>query len=212
MNAQKLTTAKIIGLTVAVMLTIATDSAQAQTAESVADAPRVVISQVQDADLLERRIQKLELQYRQRKSDEEKAKRAQQFEGSWDVTVIPVLPPGVPQPPAIHARATISRGAIISSDRSRPNSKQHGTCEYSGSDELTCTSIEDLFDAAGAFVGTLKLRVRSALIGEDDFVGLSNAEQRDAAGNLLSNRCATIRGHRITLEPLLPQCLIVPAQ
>jgi hypothetical protein len=193
------------------MMTISTNIARAQKREDVAGEATRAITQVQDVDQLERRLQKLELQERQRRSDEVREKRAQQFEGSWDVTVTPVVPPGVPQPPNIHAYATISRGAIISSDRTRPFSKQHGTCEYLGGDELICTSSEDLFDAAGTFIGTFKLRVRSTLIGADEFVGISNVEQRDAAGNLLFNRCATIRGQRIAIEALSPQCLnIVP--
>jgi hypothetical protein len=51
------------------------------------------------------------------------------------------------------------------------------------------------------------LRVRSTLIGADEFVGVANVEQRDAAGNLLFSRCATIRGQRIAIEALSPQCL-----
>ena len=53
----------------------------------------------------------------------------------------------------------------------------------------------------------------STITGADNFVGVSNAEERDAAGNLVSNRCGTVRGERITIEPLAPQCQkIVPPQ
>lgn len=214
MKMQEFTTARTITvvLTVAAVMIISPDRARAQNPESVSGAPRSAISQVQDADSLERRIQRLELQYRQRESDEEKEKRAQQFEGSWEVTITPAVPPGIPQPPNIRAHATISRGAIISSDRTRPFSKQHGSCEYIGADQLVCTSNEDLFDSAGTFTGTFKVRARSTLIGTDEFVGIANVEQRDVAGNLLFNRCATIRGQRITIEALSPQCLniVVP--
>lgn len=140
--------------------------------------------------------------------------QAQQFEGSWDITVTPAVPPGVPQPPSFVGHATVSRGgAYFGSDRTRPLSKQHGTWAHLGGHDFAYTFTEDLFDGMGNFAGTIKVRVRLTVTGRDTLVGVSNGEQRDAMGNLIFNRCATIRGERIKVEPLAPQCQsITPPQ
>ena len=76
--------------------------------------------------------------------------------------------------------------------------------------EFAWTFVQDLFDGVGAFVGTNTVRVKVTLIGKDEFVGVSNRESRDAAGNLTFNGCGTVRGQRITIEPLAPQCQSIP--
>jgi hypothetical protein len=140
--------------------------------------------------------------------------QSQRLEGSWDVTVTPAVPPGVPQPPSFIAHATFSRGgAAFGSDRQRPTSKQHGAWAYLGGNEFAWTTTEDLFDAMGNFAGTLKVRVKVTLTGKDELVGVSNGEQRDPGGNLIFSRCGTIRGERIKIEPLAEQCQsITPPQ
>jgi len=130
-----------------------------------------------------------------------------QMEGSWTVIVTPVVPPGVPQPPSFHAYATAAGGgALFGSDRNRPYSKQHGVWEHLGGHDFAWTLVEDLFDAAGNFAGTIKIRVRLTMIGREEFVGSSNGEWRDADGNLIFNRCGTVRGERIQIEPLAQHC------
>jgi hypothetical protein len=131
----------------------------------------------------------------------------QRLEGSWDVTVTPVVPPGVPQPPSFMAHGTFSRGGgSFGSDRTRPFSKQHGSWTHRGGNEFAWTSTEDLFDAARAFTGTLTVRVRATVTGRNEFVGVSNGEFRDAAGNVTRSGCGTVRGERIKIEPLPDQC------
>ena len=140
-----------------------------------------------------------------------KKAQGQRLEGSWVVTVSPVVPPGVPQPPAIRAYSTLARGgACIGSDRNRLAGIQHGTWAHIEGNEFAWTFLNDVFDGAGGFFGTHTVRARVTLIGKDEFVGVSNGETRDAAGNLTSNRCATVRGQRITVEPLAPLCQSIP--
>jgi len=143
-----------------------------------------------------------------------KKAQAQRLEGSWDVIVTPVVPPGVPQPPSFHAYGSFARGgAFIGSDRTRPASKQHGVWAHLGGNDFAYTFKEDLFDAMGNFAGILMVRVRLTVTGKDEFVGVANGEQRDANDNLIFNRCTTIRGARIKIEPLAPQCQsITPPQ
>ena len=62
---------------------------------------------------------------------------------------------------------------------------QHGTWAHTEGNEFAWTFVQDLFDGVGAFVGTLTVRVKLTLIGKDEFVGVSNGESRDAAGNLI---------------------------
>lgn len=136
-----------------------------------------------------------------------KERQSQQLEGSWDVTVTPVVPPGVPQPPSFIAHATFSRGGgYFGSDRTRPLSKQHGTWAHIAGNEFAGTFTEDLFDATGNFAGTLKVRTRTIVTGKDEYVGVANGERRDASGNLTLNACTTFRGKRIIIEPLPAQC------
>lgn len=133
--------------------------------------------------------------------------QSEKMEGSWEVAITPVVPPGVPPPSSFHAYGTFARGgAIYGSDRSRPFSKQHGTWEQTRGNEYAWTAMEDLFDATGVFAGTLIVLARVTIVGKDEFVGVSNGESRDAAGNVIFSRCGTIRGRRITVEPLAPQC------
>lgn len=136
-----------------------------------------------------------------------KQAQAQQLEGSWVVTVTPAVPPGVPQPPSFIAYGTYARGgAFFGSDRRRPSSKQHGAWAHLGGNQFAWTAIEDLFDGTGNFTGSVTVRVRITVTGKDEFVGVSNAEERDAFGNVLFSRCGTVRGERIKIEPLAPQC------
>jgi hypothetical protein len=140
--------------------------------------------------------------------------KSERLEGSWVVTVSAAVPPGVPQPPSFRAYTSFARGgAFIGSDARRAASKQHGTWTHLRGSEFAWTAIEQLFSETGEPGGTVVIRVRLTITGADDLVGVSNAEERDAAGNLVSNRCGTIRGERITVEPLAPQCQdIVPPQ
>jgi len=133
--------------------------------------------------------------------------KSERMEGSWIVTISPAVPPGVPPPPPFRAYATCARGAaLIGSDARRAASKQHGTWDHLRGSEFAWTAIEQLFNDSGEPAGTVIVRARVTITGENEFVGVSNGEERDAAGNLVSNRCGTIRGERITIEPLAPQC------
>ena len=143
-----------------------------------------------------------------------KEAQAQQQEGSWDIIVTPVVPPGVPPIPPIHAYGTFARGGTyIGSDRTRPASKQHGVWEHLGGNMFAHTAKEDLFDPQGGFAGILTIRLSTTLIGKDEFVGVAQGEQRDVNGNLVFAGCTTVRGTRIKIEPLAEQCRsITPPQ
>jgi hypothetical protein len=143
-----------------------------------------------------------------------KQEYAQRLEGSWVVTITPVVPPGVPQPPSFHAYGTFARGgAFIGTDSRRLFSIQHGAWEHLGGRDFAYTFIEELVDAMGNFAGTVKIRVKLTIKGKDEFVGVSNAEERNAAGVVTAIRCGTIKGARIKVEPLAEQCQnITPPQ
>ena len=129
------------------------------------------------------------------------------LEGSWINTVSPILPPGAP-PITFVAYVTYSKGGgSIGSDRTKPfASPQHGTWVHVHGDEYAGTFVQDLFDPAGTFLGTFKGRTRIELVGQNEFVGVANVEQRDSSGNVVFNRCARFSGARIVIEPLAPPC------
>lgn len=139
--------------------------------------------------------------------------QAQRLEGSWDVTVTPFVPPGVPQPASFIAHATFARGGgSFGSDRTRPFSKQHGAWEHLGGNRFAYTHKEDLFDPMGNFDGILTVRVRLTLTAKNTFIGVANGENRDANGNVRFNRCTTVKATRILLEPLAEQCQNITPQ
>jgi len=141
--------------------------------------------------------------------------REQKFEGSCAAIVTAVVPPGVPAVPPFQVYLTNSRGgASIGSDRTRPFSgPQHGTWEHTGGNSFAATHVQDLFDGMGNFLGTLTVRQRITIIGQDEYVGVGNGETRDASGVIVSSRCSTLRGVRIKVEPLAVQCQsIVPPE
>jgi len=200
MKKQQSVTARriILALTLAGFIAIPVTRLRAQSSESISSDEALSIETLSQEDLREAFAQI-------------KKARGQRLEGSWVVTVTPVVPPGVPQPPSFRGYATLARGgAFIGSDRNRPSGKQHGTWAHIEGNEFAYTFVEDLFDGVGAFAGTLTIRVKLTLIGKDEFVGVSNGESRDAAGNLVFNRCGTIRAQRIKIEPLAPQCQSIP--
>ena len=143
-----------------------------------------------------------------------KQAQAQRLEGSWMVTVTPAVPPGVPQPPSFRAYGTFARGgAMIGTDTRRLFNIQHGAWEHLGGREFAFTFIEELVDVMGNFAGTAKVRVKLTVTDKDEFVGVSNLEERNAAGVVTAIRCGTVRGARIKVEPLAPQCQsITPPQ
>jgi hypothetical protein len=129
------------------------------------------------------------------------------LEGSWSLSVSPILPPGAP-PVTVKTYLTFCEGgASISSDRTRPfASPQHGTWMHVQGHEFAGTFVQDLFDQAGTFVGTFKGRTRILLVARNEFVGVANVEQRDASGNFQYSRCARFVGERIVVEPLAAPC------
>jgi hypothetical protein len=146
--------------------------------------------------------------------DRIKQEQAQRLEGSWVVTITPAVPPGVPQPPSFRAYATFARGgALIGTDTRRLFNIQHGAWEHLGGREFGFTVIEELVDVMGNFAGTVKIRVKLTVTGANEWVGVSSAEERNAAGGLVTVRCGTVRATRITVEPLPQQCQsITPPQ
>jgi hypothetical protein len=146
--------------------------------------------------------------------DKVKELESEALEGSWELTITPVVPPGVPQPASFGAVGSFVRGgAVISSDRRRPASRQYGTWVHLGGTQFAFSGIEDLYDSVGNPAGTARFRVTLNVTGKDQFVGVSNGEQRNAAGNVVFSGCGTVRGERIKLEPLSAQCQsIIPPQ
>ena len=144
---------------------------------------------------------------REARSDDTQRHEVRSFVGSWINTVSPILPPGAP-PITFQAYVTFSEGgASIGSDRTKPfASPQHGTWVQLRGREYAWTFVQDLFDAAGTYLGTFKGRVRAELVGRNDLVGVANVEQRDPSGNVVLNRCARFRGVRVVVEPLAPPC------
>jgi hypothetical protein len=200
MKKQKSVTARgiIFALILAGFIAIPVTRLWAQSSESISSDQALSIETLSQEDL------------RAAFSQIKKA-QGQRLEGSWVVTVTPVVPPGVPQPPSFRAYATLARGgALIGTDRNRLGGIQHGTWAHIEGNEFAWTFIQDVFDGVGAFVGTNTIRVKLTLIGKDEFVGVSNRESRNAAGNLTFNGCGTVRGQRITIEPLAPQCQSIP--
>jgi hypothetical protein len=129
------------------------------------------------------------------------------LEGSWINTVSPILPPGAP-PFTLQTYVTISGGgASIGSDRTRPfSSPQHGTWVHLQGHEYAETRVQDVFNSAGTFLGTFKVRTRVRLVGKNEYVGVASVERRDASGNLEFALCARVRGVRIVVEPFAPPC------
>jgi hypothetical protein len=198
MKKQKLMTIKriLFALTLAGMIVIPTATLRAQTSDEQTADPAAAQGGI--LDVLEHIRQE----------------RRQLLEGSWVVTITPVVPPGVPQPPSFRAYATIARGgALIGTDTRRLFSIQHGAWTHLGGREFAWTFIEELVDVMGNFAGTVKVRVKLTVTDKDEFVGVSNAEERNAAGVVTAIRCGTVRGARIKVEPLAPQCQsITPPQ
>ena len=172
-------------------------------------------SQTQNVDLLERRIQRLELFERTRESDEAKENQARRLEGSWMLTVSAVIPPGAPVPPSRTSYASFARGgvAILSERQAAFVNPAYGAWEHQGSNEFAFTVRTDTFTATGNFLGTVKIRNKITLTNPDEFVSVGQLEVRDPAGNLIFSGCATARGQRIKVEPLTEQCQgITPPQ
>ena len=175
----------------------------------------VTASQAQNVDLLERRVQRLELLARMRESDEAREKPAQRLEGSWVLTVAAVVPPGAPVPPTRTSYISFARGgvAILSERQAAFVNPAYGAWEHQGSNEFAFTVRTDTFTATGNFLGTVKIRNKITLTDPDEFVSVGQLEVRNPAGNLIFSGCATARGQRIKVEPLTEQCQgITPPQ
>ena len=133
---------------------------------------------------------------------------ARRLEGAWTMMVTPVVSPEAPPPAARQAYVSFAHGgAAISSDRLAPFAgPAHGAWEHVSGRTFLYTFIADNFNAAGTFLGTLKVRFRITLTDADSFEGVDTAELRDAAGNLLFTRCNTVSGERIKPEPVSEEC------
>src|SRR5262245_47352614 len=116
MKSQKTTAGRIVlALALAGFIAIPVVRLQAQSSENISRDEALSIETLSQEDLREAFAQI-------------KKAQGQRLEGSWVVTVTPVVPPGVPQPPSFRAYATLARGgALIGSDRNRLAGIQHGT-------------------------------------------------------------------------------------
>jgi hypothetical protein len=202
MISKKMSNRILLALTLAVAAAI---SATVPRAQSIEPAPNQEHEVAQSATFNGRCDWLCQLRQRQ----------AQQLEGSWAMTVTPAPPPGAPPLPNRFVYLTIaSGGAVIGSDRGLPfASPQHGLWEHRGGNEFSYLTIQDLFDAAGNFQGTLKIRARITVTGKDEFVGVASPQIRDAAGNIILDGCSTFKAVRIKTEPLSERCQsITPPQ
>ncbi len=142
MKEQKSVTARriILALTMAGFIAIPVTRLPAQSSESIASDEALSIEALSQEDLREAFAQI-------------KKAQGQRLEGSWVITVTPVVPPGVPQPPSFRAYATLARGgALIGTDRNRRWAAiQHGTWAHTEGNEFAWTFIQDVFDGVGAF-------------------------------------------------------------
>jgi hypothetical protein len=140
-------------------------------------------------------------------SSDEDGFQARQLEGSWLNTVTPILPPGAP-PRTLQTYMTFSAGgAAIGSDRTRPfASPQHGTWAHLRGNQYATTSVQDIFDASGTFLGVFKVRTLINLTSNDELVGVANVEQTDPDGKLQFSVCARFHATRLVPEAFQPPC------
>ena len=131
-----------------------------------------------------------------------KGKSGRQLEGSWSLSVTPIVPPGVPPVPAFVTYLSVSPGgALVGTDRTRPFANlQHGSWERTGAKEYAATLVQDIFDAEGVFTGVFTVRQKIKLTGPDSFVGVANVSFVDPTGDVVFERCARTEGTRITLQ------------
>lgn len=140
-------------------------------------------------------------------SSDEQGSEERRLEGSWLNTVTPILPPGAP-PRIVHTYLTFSAGgAVIGSDRTRPfASPQHGAWAHVRGNQYATTSVQDIFDSSGTFVGVFKVRTLINLTSNDELVGAANVEQTDPDGKLQFSVCARFHATRLVPEAFHPPC------
>jgi hypothetical protein len=132
---------------------------------------------------------------------------APRLEGTWLNTVSPILPPGVP-PRILQTYMTFSAGgAAIGSDRTRPfASPQHGAWVHLRGKQYAATSVQDIFDPSGTFLGVFKVRTLMNLTSNDELIGVANVVQTDPEGNLQFSVCARFHATRLVPEAFEPPC------
>jgi hypothetical protein len=98
-------------------------------------------------------------------------------------------------------------GAAIGSDRTRSfASPQHGAWVHLRGRQYAATSVQDIFDASGTFLGVFKVRTLMNLIGNDELTGVANVEQTGPDGNLQLSVCARFHATRLVPEAFEPPC------
>lgn len=138
--------------------------------------------------------------------------QAQQIEGTWTVTVTPILPPGAPPIGPFTVYTTFARGGVfIGTDSSNvfshDSNPQLGVWEHRGGNSFAFTFKQVLLDAMGKFTGILSVDALLTVNGKDSFVGVANGELRDARGNLIMTLgCGTMKGERMKIGSLANQC------
>ena len=140
-------------------------------------------------------------------------KAGQHLEGSWTITLTPMLPPGAPPIGPFTAFCTFGRGgAFIGSARTYAGfssfaNPQHGVWEHRGGNRYAFSFKQDQLDATGLFTSVLTADTLITLDGDDSFVGVTRGEFHDADGNLImSLPCGTVTGERMTIGSLADGC------
>lgn len=135
----------------------------------------------------------------------------QHLEGTWIVTVTPMLPPGSPPVPPFTTLSTFTPdGSVVGSGPGiRPPlgslfaSAQHGEWIRIGDREFAVTFIELEFDGMGNFKGIAKIRGTVTLDEAlNEYSGPFMAEFLDPAGNVRGSGRSAVTARRIDVEPL----------
>lgn len=126
---------------------------------------------------------------------------APELEASWRVTVTPI---GVPIAP-FRTYSTFARGGTFLESSQPRQGPGHGVWQRTGDREFGITFEKIMFDAAGNFAGTLKVRETITLSAQgDSYVGDGTAEVFDPSGRLVGSFCAKTEATRITVQR--PSC------
>jgi hypothetical protein len=129
------------------------------------------------------------------------------LEGSWvdDITVVAGLNAGQ----TLKNLSTYSRGGgevTLPAGGIPPpltSSPGHGTWIHAGGREFTDTILFLIYDPAGNFVATVKVRQKLTVSLEgDEYNGTASFDVFDPAGNLVPgfSGCSTVHGRRINVE------------
>lgn len=129
----------------------------------------------------------------------ERARRAQELTGSWELDIVSTPGPGAPPP--LKALVTFAEGGgVVETILLPPVVPAHGEWRKIADRQYEFAIVHPLLDPTGALAATVRAKAKITLLNKNEFTATIEGNLFAPNGNLIAPISGTEQGRRISLE------------